>query len=133
MKLYILLNFFGFNLIDDPSPNALDILKECQKKLEKIIFQNFDKAATKNDVTEIYRFFKLFKLVGKSEDGLLRFGQYLSTIVSNKCESLFNSYNLLNSDLSKFRWIDLFTEILDFIAGTLKENQISVETYYGSY
>ena len=49
---------------------SFNVLQESKNKLQKIVNEKYDHALNTNDVPQLERFFKIFPLIGQSEDGL---------------------------------------------------------------
>ena len=52
-------------------------LREADKQLSNMIVQKFDEAVKKEDMASVDRFFKLFPLLNRHEEGLKKFTTYL--------------------------------------------------------
>ncbi|TNN06157.1 Conserved oligomeric Golgi complex subunit 4 isoform 2 [Schistosoma japonicum] len=116
---------------DDPDNNPVITLNDCQQTLLKMIIEKFDEFILKHDEKNIIHLLKIFFLLGESKQGIQRFSVYLCSFISNKCETLITTYKLSTIQSINFIWANLITEILEFIADTLKENSMYIETYCG--
>jgi hypothetical protein len=83
---------------DDYTGGTLDmsfgLLQEAEEKLKSIVNTKFDAAVHSGDFASIERFFKIFPLIGLHEEGLTKFGKFLSSQVSKKF-LLFPSMNFI--------------------------------------
>ena len=59
------------------------LLHEAEEKLKSIVTTKFDAAVHAGDVASVERFFKIFPLLGQHDEGLTKFGKYLSAQVLN--------------------------------------------------
>nr|CAH8831422.1 unnamed protein product [Trichobilharzia regenti] len=120
---------------DDPDNNPLTTLDECQKVLVKKAINQFDEYATQRDEKNIVNLLKIFFLLGETNEGIQRFAGYLCTNITGKCETLLTFHKASTSSSTSespgFVWANLITEMLEFVADTLKNNAIYVETYCG--
>lgn len=112
----------------DDYENPIAVLNRCQKKLIDCTTEQFDDAVKNNDRTKIENFFRLFKLLGESDEGLDRFGRYLYYLISINCEDRIKTHERTVEENTSY--VGLLTEILEFIAETLKTNQFIVQKYY---
>ena len=62
---------------------SFQLLHEAETKLKGIVNNRFDASVHSNDVASVERFFKIFPLLGLHEEGLTKFGKYLSSQVSS--------------------------------------------------
>ncbi|GAA28641.2 conserved oligomeric Golgi complex subunit 4 [Clonorchis sinensis] len=122
---------------DKAARDSVTTLKRIQEHLVVLTEQRFTQALQKNDAAAVERFCKLFPLLGRREDGLQRFGGYLCTRITKHCEGLFGLSELSDDPKTTGQvkrtmiCLDLLTQIVEFIAETVRDNQVYVETYFG--
>ncbi|TGZ51792.1 hypothetical protein CRM22_010720 [Opisthorchis felineus] len=122
---------------DKAARDSVTTLKQCREHLVVLTEQRFTQALQKNDATAVERFCKLFPLLGRREDGLQRFGGYICTRITKHCEGLFGLSELSDDPGTTGQvkrtmiCLDLLTQIVEFIAETVRDNQVYVETYFG--
>lgn len=116
--------------LDTSAQSALERLHECQENMEKLTIDRFDRAVTKDDVAGIHQFTKLFPLIGKSDQGLERYGRYLCTVIRKKCDALI-SISEMSSSEKPTSTVTLLTSILDAVASVFNENKSIVLDCYG--
>ncbi|XP_018644744.1 Conserved oligomeric Golgi complex component 4,putative [Schistosoma mansoni] len=117
---------------DNPDNNPLTTLDDSRQILVKMAVEKFDEYVSKRDEKNIVYLLKIFFLLGETNEGIRRFSIYLCSYISNKCELLITT-NKSSSQSSEFVSANLITEILEFVADTLKNNSMHVETYCGKY
>lgn len=61
--------------------SSFRLLQEAEEKLKSIVNTKFDAAVHSGDFASIERFFKIFPLIGLHEEGLTKFGKFLSSQV----------------------------------------------------
>ncbi|CAH8646640.1 unnamed protein product [Schistosoma rodhaini] len=115
---------------DNPDNNPLTTLDDSRQILVKMAVEKFDEYVSKRDEKNIVYLLKIFFLLGETNEGIRRFSIYLCSYISNKCELLITT-NKSSSQSSEFVSANLITEILEFVADTLKNNSMYVETYCG--
>ncbi|VDP93505.1 unnamed protein product [Echinostoma caproni] len=118
---------------DTQTRNSVGILDKCREQLAVIAEQRFDQAAKMRDTAVIERFCKIFPLIGKHEDGLKRFGDYLCVTIRQKCNGLISLAEVSDGKEQTTVCLNLLTEIFEFIAETVGDNQVYVETYFGKW
>ncbi|XP_041375070.1 conserved oligomeric Golgi complex subunit 4-like [Gigantopelta aegis] len=109
------------------------LLHEAEEKLKSIVTTKFDAAVHAADVASVERFFKIFPLLGQHDEGLTKFGKYLSAQLSETADK--NLKLALNSDPDDKRanvlFADTITLLFEGIARVVEIHQPLVETYYG--
>lgn len=61
--------------------SSFRLLQEAEEKLKSIVNTKCDAAVHSGDFASIERFFKIFPLIGLHEEGLTKFGKFLSSQV----------------------------------------------------
>ncbi|CAI2736852.1 unnamed protein product [Schistosoma spindalis] len=115
---------------DNPDNNPLITLDDSRQILMKMAIGKFDEYVLKRDEKNIVHLLKIFFLLGKINEGIQRFSIYLCSYITNKCEILITTYKT-SLQSSEFLSANLIIEILEFVADTLKNNSVYVETYCG--
>lgn len=112
---------------------SFTVLQESKNKLQKIVNEKYDQALHTNDVPQLERFFKIFPLIGQSEDGLEKFSNYLCRQINQAADQ--NFLMILNTDKSEKRWNIMFADALillfEKVARVVEAYQPVIETYYG--
>lgn len=109
----------------------MTVLKKCRDNLVVIAEQQFDQAVKVRDRNAIEQFCKIFPLIGEHDAGLKRFGDYLCLTVRQKCNGLISTSEMSGEKEQGTTCVNLLTEIFEFIAETVRDNQSYVETYFG--
>lgn len=112
---------------------SFNVLQESKNKLQKIVNEKYDHALQTGDVPQLERFFKIFPLIGQSEDGLQKFSTYLCRQINQAADQNFVS--ILSTDKSERRWNIMFADALillfEKVARVIEAYQPVIETYYG--
>ncbi|KAG0730329.1 Conserved oligomeric Golgi complex subunit 4 [Chionoecetes opilio] len=110
-----------------------DRLRQAEKELSSLITHKFDEAVKREDMASVDRFFKLFPLLKKHEEGLKKFTTYLcAKIQESTAQNLASAQNLgPREKRSHVIWADTFTLLFEGIARTIEVRQPIIETYYG--
>lgn len=112
---------------------SFNVLQESKNKLQKIVNERYDHALQTNDVPQLERFFKIFPLIGQSEDGLEKFSTYLCRQINQAADQNFAL--ILSTDKSEKRWNIMFADALillfEKVARVIEAYQPLIETYYG--
>ena len=69
------------DIVGSSLDQSFQLLHEAETKLKGIVNNRFDASVHSNDVASVERFFKIFPLLGLHEEGLTKFGKYLSSQV----------------------------------------------------
>lgn len=56
---------------------SFNLLQESKNKLQEIVEEKYDFALKNSDIPQLERFFKIFPLIGQSQNGIKKFSQYL--------------------------------------------------------
>ncbi|XP_045109193.1 conserved oligomeric Golgi complex subunit 4-like [Portunus trituberculatus] len=110
-----------------------DRLRQAEKELSSLITHKFDEAVKREDMASVDRFFKLFPLLNKHEEGLKKFTTYLcAKVQESTAQNLAAAQNLgPREKRSHVIWADTFTLLFEGIARTIEVRQPIIETYYG--
>lgn len=116
---------------DKQAHDAVTVLKKCREKLVVIAEQQFDQAVKVRDKNAVEQFCKIFPLINEHDAGLKRFGDYLCLAVRQKCNGLISISEMSGEKEQGTTCVNLLTEIFEFIAETVRDNQPYVETFFG--
>ncbi|KAK7076819.1 Golgi transport complex subunit 4 [Halocaridina rubra] len=110
-----------------------DRLRQAERELSATITRKFDDAVKREDLASVDRFFKLFPLLNKHEEGLKKFTTYLcAKIQETTAQNLSSAQNLGPKEKrSHVIWADTITLLFEGIARTVEVRQPIIETYYG--
>ena len=112
---------------------SFNVLQESKSKLQEIVNEKYLQAVNANDVPQMERFFKIFPLIGQSENGLKKFSDYLCVQINDAAENNFQL--MLLTDRSEKRWNIMFADALillfEKVARVIEAYQPLIETYYG--
>ena len=56
---------------------SFNLLQESKNKLQDIVDEKYDLALKNGDIPQLERFFKIFPLIGQSQNGIKKFSHYL--------------------------------------------------------
>ncbi|KAF5397989.1 hypothetical protein PHET_08309 [Paragonimus heterotremus] len=120
-------------ITDTSARDSVLKLNTLRDQLIAVTEKRFDHGLHQNDRTTIERFGKLFPLIGKREEGLERFATYLCALIAKQCNGLISLAELPDSrsGVAINVHLDLLTQMFEFIAETVRDNQVFVETHYG--
>ena len=65
---------------------SFKLLHEAENKLKTIVNSKFDSAVHTGDTASVERFFKIFPMLGLYDEGLTKFGKYLSSQISDTAD-----------------------------------------------
>ena len=112
---------------------SFNLLQEACNKLQAIVDEKYNQALQNNDMPQLERFFKIFPLIGQSENGLNKFCAYLCLQITQAAEKNFSIIS--NIDRSEKRWNIMFADSLillfEKVARVIEAYQPVIETYYG--
>ena len=103
-------------------------LTEASDSLCGLFLREFDKAAAEGDGQRITRFFKLFPLIAKSEQGLDAYGRYVCTGVATRARSNLSATNQRSAGLF---YASALTKLFEQIALIVEGHSPLVERHYG--
>ncbi|KAF4527190.1 hypothetical protein B566_EDAN006116 [Ephemera danica] len=108
-------------------------LEAAAKELRQMVAKNFDKAAQSDNVDEIDRFFKIFPLLGASEEGLKRFSSHLATkLAATAQQNLRIALETSPTDKrAPVLYADALTLLFEGVARVVEVHQPLLETFYG--
>ena len=103
-------------------------LTEASDSLCGLFLREFDKAAAEGDGQRVTRFFKLFPLIAKSEQGLDAYGRYVCTGVATRARSNLSATNQRSAGLF---YASALTKLFEQIALIVEGHSPLVERHYG--
>lgn len=113
--------------------HSFNLLQESKNKLQKIVEEKYEHALKTDDVPQLERFFKIFPLIGQSENGLTKFCDYLTLQITQAAEKNFET--IINTQKSDNRWNIMFADALillfEKVARVIEAYQPVIEIYYG--
>lgn len=124
---------------DDVQGSATSV-SEAIKKLEKatcemrdLIVRKFDEAVKKDDLASVERFFKIFPLLGRHQEGIEKFSNYICIKLGLKAQKeLRNALDIAKAEKrSQLAYADTLTSLLENFARVIEVNQPIVEACYG--
>ncbi|XP_048748000.1 conserved oligomeric Golgi complex subunit 4-like isoform X2 [Ostrea edulis] len=113
---------------------SFGLLQEAEEKLKSIVNTKFDAAVHSGDFASIERFFKIFPLIGLHEEGLAKFGKFLSSQISEKGRGNLKIAESMGSrdKNANVIYAETATKLFEGIANVVEVRQPLVETYFGS-
>ncbi|KAG9568680.1 COG4-domain-containing protein, partial [Aureobasidium melanogenum] len=103
-------------------------LTEASESLCGLFLREFDKAASEGDGQRVTRFFKLFPLIGKSDQGLDAYGRYVCTGVAQRARNNLSATNQRSDGLF---YASALTKLFEQIALIVDGHEPLVERHYG--
>ncbi|XP_039263013.2 conserved oligomeric Golgi complex subunit 4-like [Styela clava] len=112
---------------------SLTVLREARVQMSKVVSEQFDLAVKEGDLTAVERFFKIFPLLKKEEEGLEKFAKFLRQEIAKSSQENLKLALKLDSNDRRFHvlFADTLTLLFEGIARTVEKQQPLVETYYG--
>ncbi|KAK4294099.1 hypothetical protein Pmani_033249 [Petrolisthes manimaculis] len=110
-----------------------DRLRQAKTELSSLITHKFDEAVKKEDMASVDRFFKLFPLLNKHDEGLKKYTTYLCAKIQETTAQNLSSAQVLGprEKRSHVIWADTFALLFEGIARTIEVRQAIIETFYG--
>lgn len=114
--------------------SSFRLLQEAEEKLKSIVNTKFDAAVHSGDFASIERFFKIFPLIGLHEEGLTKFGKFLSSQIAEKSRgNLKIAESVTHKDKNaNVIYAETATQLFESIANIIEVRQPLIETYFGS-
>ncbi|CAD0092330.1 unnamed protein product [Aureobasidium vineae] len=103
-------------------------LTEASESLCGLFLREFDRAASEGDGQRVTRFFKLFPLIGKSDQGLDAYGRYVCTGVAQRAR---NNLSATNQRGNALFYASALTKLFEQIALIVDGHEPLVERHYG--
>ncbi|XP_042869293.1 conserved oligomeric Golgi complex subunit 4-like [Penaeus japonicus] len=110
-----------------------DRLRQAERELNALITRKFDDAVKSEDMASVDRFFKLFPLLNKHDEGLKKFTTYLCVKIQETTAQNLTAAQTQGprEKRSHVIWADTITLLFEGIARTIEVRQPIIETYYG--
>ena len=114
--------------------DAVHTLETATERMQLLVSQRFDEAVGKDDLASVERFFKIFPLIGRHQEGIEKFSKYICSKLANKSQKeLRNSLDIAKAEKRlTVAFADTLTTLLENFARVLEVNQPIIETCYGS-
>ena len=113
-----------------PDPPGVT-LKHASESLLSLFLREFEKAAHEGSGNKVTRFFKLFPLIGKPEDGLDVYGRYVCQGVASRARTNLNAGSGGHQRNEGFFYANALTKLFEHIAQIIEHHGGLVERHYG--
>ena len=114
--------------VPDPPGVTLDCAAES---LRALFLREFEKAALEGNGSKVTRFFKLFPLIGRLDDGLDVYGRYVCQGVASRARSNLNAGSGAHQRKEGFFYANAITKLFEHIAQIVEHHGGLVERHYG--
>ena len=114
-----------------PDPPGVT-LNHASESLLSLFLKEFEKAAQEGNGNKVTRFFKLFPLIGKSDDGLDVYGRYVCQGVASRARTNLNAGSRGHQREDGFFYATALTKLFEHIAQIVENHGGLVERHYGS-
>ena len=114
--------------VPDPPRVTLD---HAAESLRALFLREFEKAAQEGNGGKVTRFFKLFPLIGKPDDGLDVYGRYVCQGVASRARSNLNAGSGGHQRKEGFFYASAMTKLFEHIAQIIEHHGGLVERHYG--
>ena len=114
--------------VPDPPSVTLD---HAAESLRALFLREFEKAAQECNGGKVTRFFKLFPLIGKPDDGLDVYGRYVCQGVASRARSNLNAGSGGHQRKEGFFYANAVTKLFEHIAQIIEHHGGLVERHYG--
>lgn len=113
---------------------AIRTLETATVEMRDLILRKFNEAVKKDDLASVERFFKIFPMLGRHQEGIEKFSNYICIKLSIKAQKeLRNSLDIAKAEKRlPLAFADTLTSLLENFARVIEVNQPIVEAYYGS-
>ncbi|XP_023298963.2 conserved oligomeric Golgi complex subunit 4 [Lucilia cuprina] len=113
---------------------AIKTLESATVEMRDLIVRRFNEAVKKDDLASVERFFKIFPLLGRHEEGIEKFSNYICIKLSIKAQKeLRNSMDIAKAEKRlQLAFADTLTTLLENFARVIEVNQPIVEACYGA-
>ncbi|KAL8841921.1 MAG: hypothetical protein Q9170_000701 [Blastenia crenularia] len=115
--------------VPDP-PNVT--LAQAAESLRGLFLREFEKAAEENNGSRVTRFFKLFPLIGKADEGLDVYGRYVCRGVATRARSNLNASIEGSQRTEGFSYANALTKLFEHIAQIVEQHGGLVTLHYGN-
>ncbi len=114
--------------VPDPPGVTLD---RAAESLRALFLREFEKAALEGNGSKVTRFFKLFPLIGRLDDGLDVYGRYVCQGVASRARSNLNAGSGGHQRKEGFFYANAITKLFEHIAQIVEHHGGLVECHYG--
>ena len=114
-----------------PDPPGMT-LEQAAESLRELFLREFEKAAQEGNGGKVTRFFKLFPLIGKPDDGLDVYGRYVCQGVASRARSNLNAGSGGHQRKEGFFYANALTKLFEHIAQIVEHHGGLVERHYGA-
>ncbi len=114
--------------VPDPPGVTLD---HAAESLRALFLREFEKAAQEGNGSKVTRFFKLFPLIGKPDDGLDVYGRYVCQGVASRARSNLNAGSGGHQRKEGFFYASAMTKLFEHVAQIIEHHGGLVERHYG--
>ena len=114
--------------VPDPPGVTLD---HAAESLRALFLREFEKAAQEGNGGKGTRFFKLFPLIGKPDDGLDVYGRYVCQGVASRARSNLNAGSGGHQRKEGFFYANAMTNLFEHVAQIIEHHGGLVERHYG--
>lgn len=113
-----------------PDPPGVT-LAHAAESLRALFLREFEKAAQEGNGSKVTRFFKLFPLIGKPDDGLDVYGHYVCQGVASRARSNLNAGSGGHQRKEGFFYANAMTKLFEHVAQIIEHHGGLVERHYG--
>ncbi|XP_037085563.1 conserved oligomeric Golgi complex subunit 4-like [Pollicipes pollicipes] len=117
----------------DNLSSAFALLHRAEAELHAAVEARFAEAVRADDLASIERFFKIFPLLNRHDEGVKKFAEYLcSKLEVSAAKNLKEAERTSSSDArAAVIWADTITLLFEGIARLVEIHQPIIETFYG--
>ena len=130
----IVSSIFAENIVptsEVPDPPGVTLACAAES-LMALFLKEFEKAASEGNGGKITRFFKLFPLIGKSDEGLEVYGRYVCQGVASRARGNLNAGSGASQQTERLFFASALTKLFEHIAQIIDGHGGLVERHYGS-
>ena len=113
-----------------PDPPGVT-LEHASESLLSLFLREFEKAAQEGNGGKVTRFFKLFPLIGKSDEGLNVYGRYVCQGVASRARANLNAGSGGHQRKEGFFYANALTKLFEQNAQIIENHGGLVERHYG--
>ncbi|KAK9765139.1 Golgi transport complex subunit 4, variant 2 [Basidiobolus ranarum] len=106
--------------------NPRELLENARNKIVSMVIDEFEAAVRADNQKDIGRYFKLFPLMGKEEQGLDKYSQYVCGIISKQAQE-----NLAKPVSTATFFPDILMNLFETIAIIIDQHTPVIESHYG--
>lgn len=109
----------------------LETLDEASKALGTIFLREFEKAASEKNMENLTRYFKLFPLIGREQEGLAVYAKFICGIITAQSRQRIQAAMSSNASESPMFYAFAMTRLFENIATIVNQHAPIVERHYG--